>query len=90
MREAPDYGLLTAMKTKEIPPMSVISSLVTRFSAWRAYRATLRQLLQLGDRELDDIGIRRCEIPAIARRVLDHAPGHVPSHAVPRGRHVAA
>jgi uncharacterized protein YjiS (DUF1127 family) len=63
---------------------------MTRFSAWRAYRATLRQLLQLGDRELDDIGIRRCEIPAIARRVLDHAPGHVPSHAVPRGRHVAA
>jgi uncharacterized protein YjiS (DUF1127 family) len=70
--------------------MFVISSLMSRFTAWRAYRATLRQLLELGDRELADIGIRRCEIPAIARRVLDGSPSRMPSHATPRGCHVAA
>ncbi len=35
-----------------------------------AYRRTVRELQQLSDRELDDLGIARRDIPAIARRAV--------------------
>jgi len=35
---------------------------------WRRYRATLHELSGLSTRELDDLGIGRSEIPAIARK----------------------
>ena len=34
--------------------------------AWRRYNASLRELSQLGDRELADIGITRSDIPRVA------------------------
>jgi uncharacterized protein YjiS (DUF1127 family) len=34
--------------------------------AWRRYNASLKELYQLGDRELADIGITRSDIPRIA------------------------
>jgi len=34
--------------------------------AWRRYNASLKELYQLGDRELADIGITRGDIPRIA------------------------
>jgi uncharacterized protein YjiS (DUF1127 family) len=34
--------------------------------SWRRYNATLRELSQLGDRELADIGIARSDIPRVA------------------------
>ena len=34
--------------------------------AWRRYNTSLRELYQLGDRELADIGITRSDIPRIA------------------------
>ena len=34
--------------------------------AWKRYNASLRELHQLGDRELADIGISRSDIPRIA------------------------
>jgi uncharacterized protein YjiS (DUF1127 family) len=34
--------------------------------AWRRYNASLKELTQLGDRELADIGITRSDIPRIA------------------------
>ena len=34
--------------------------------SWRRYNASLRELSQLGDRELADIGITRSDIPRIA------------------------
>ena len=44
-------------------------------AAWRAdaakraaYRETRRQLLQLTDRELEDLGVARWDIDAVARR----------------------
>jgi uncharacterized protein YjiS (DUF1127 family) len=47
-------------------------SLLHRAVAWvaerRRYRRTLNELLALSDRELDDIGIGRGEIEAVARR----------------------
>lgn len=45
--------------------------LVARVAAWideqRRYRRTVNELSQLTDRELDDIGLDRAEIDAIAK-----------------------
>jgi uncharacterized protein YjiS (DUF1127 family) len=34
--------------------------------AWRRYNSSMRELYELGDRELADIGIPRSDIPRIA------------------------
>lgn len=40
---------------------------ITRFlRQWRRYNSNLRELSQLGDRELADMGISRSDIPRIA------------------------
>jgi uncharacterized protein YjiS (DUF1127 family) len=67
-----------------------LTSLRARFAAWRAYRVTLRELSQLTDRDLADIGVCRSDIPAIARRALDRAPSELGHYAEPRGRHAVA
>lgn len=41
--------------------------LVTTYRAWRKYRQTYHELMQLSGRELADVGIRRSDIPTIAR-----------------------
>jgi uncharacterized protein YjiS (DUF1127 family) len=41
--------------------------IVNRYRTWRKYRQTCRELMQLTSRELDDIGINRADIRAIAR-----------------------
>ena len=38
-----------------------------KLTAWRKYRDAVRELSQLSDRELDDIGIRRGDIEFIVR-----------------------
>ncbi len=38
-----------------------------RVSAWRRYRSAVRELEQLSDRELHDLGISRYDIETIAR-----------------------
>jgi len=43
-------------------------SLATRVVAWRRYRVAVRELEQLNDRELNDLGINRFEIAAVARQ----------------------
>jgi uncharacterized protein YjiS (DUF1127 family) len=44
---------------------------IVRFiQMWKRYNASLRELSQLGDRELADIGISRSDIPRVA---WDHA-----------------
>jgi uncharacterized protein YjiS (DUF1127 family) len=47
-----------------------LKNLTSRFNAWRRYRASLRELSQLTDRELSDLGISRSEIEAICRKAL--------------------
>ncbi len=42
--------------------------LAQTFSRYRAYRQTLNELHDLGDRELDDLGLSRSEFRAIARK----------------------
>ena len=36
------------------------------YAAWRVYRTTVNELSELGDRELNDLGISRAQIRAIA------------------------
>jgi len=46
---------------------SIMLLAIVRFlRSWRRYNASLRELSQLGDRELADIGISRSDIPRIA------------------------
>lgn len=42
--------------------------LVKSYRNWRKYRDTYNELMTLSQRELDDLGINRYDIPAIARR----------------------
>lgn len=44
----------------------LLSAIVSFLRRWRRYNANLRELYQLGDRELADIGITRADIPRIA------------------------
>lgn len=44
-----------------------IATLIAKFNAWMRYRDHLRELSELSDRELDDIGIARHDINRVAR-----------------------
>lgn len=44
-----------------------VSLILSKIRAYLAYRETVRELSQLTDRELDDLGISRFEIDGIAR-----------------------
>jgi uncharacterized protein YjiS (DUF1127 family) len=52
--------------------MTSLKTIAEKFSAWRRYREALRELSDLTNRELNDIGISRDEIRAVAR---EHAVG---------------
>jgi uncharacterized protein YjiS (DUF1127 family) len=41
-------------------------AIINFLQAWRRYNASLRELNQLGDRDLADIGISRSDIPRVA------------------------
>jgi uncharacterized protein YjiS (DUF1127 family) len=42
--------------------------LVNGYRNWRKYRDTYNELMRLTQRDLDDLGINRVDIPAIARQ----------------------
>ena len=44
-----------------------LSSLLAGLNRWLRYRETLRELASLSDRQLDDLGISRSDIPSAAR-----------------------
>lgn len=44
----------------------MILSILKFLQSWKRYNASLRELSQLGDRELADIGITRSDIPRVA------------------------
>jgi uncharacterized protein YjiS (DUF1127 family) len=50
--------------------MTSFKTLSEKLTAWRRYREAVRELSQLSDRELDDIGIRRGDIEFIVRRSI--------------------
>ena len=39
-----------------------------KINSWRRYRTAVRELSQLSDRELSDLGLSRYDIEAVARR----------------------
>lgn len=45
-----------------------ISTFTNWFGAWKRYRVAVRELEQLSDRELADLGIIRSEIETVARQ----------------------
>ncbi len=45
-----------------------LSTILTGINRWFRYRATLRELSGLTDRELDDLGINRDDIASVAWR----------------------
>jgi uncharacterized protein YjiS (DUF1127 family) len=42
--------------------------IIGKFNNWRSYRRTVTELGALSNRELDDLGITRSDIPFIAKR----------------------
>jgi uncharacterized protein YjiS (DUF1127 family) len=54
--------------------MNQFKTISEKLQAWRRFRDAVRELSQLSDRELADIGVRRGEIEFIVRRsVADKA-----------------
>ncbi len=43
-------------------------SFMGKFRQWRSYRRTVNELSALSNRELNDLGISRGDIPHVARR----------------------
>jgi uncharacterized protein YjiS (DUF1127 family) len=47
--------------------MGTLKNFSEKLAAWRRYRDAVRELSQLTDRELNDIGIRRGDIESVVR-----------------------
>lgn len=60
-----DFLLLRCSATNRRANM-IIANILELLRAWRRYNSSLRELNQLGDRELSDIGISRSDIPRVA------------------------
>ena len=43
-------------------------NLIRNYRNWRRYRETVSELSRLSNRELSDLGIRRDDIPYVARK----------------------
>lgn len=63
-----DRGLASRNQERESNTDMSISSIALWFENWKRYRAAVRELSMLSDRELDDLGIRRAEIDSVARQ----------------------
>ncbi|MBZ0164413.1 MAG: DUF1127 domain-containing protein [Notoacmeibacter sp.] len=44
--------------------------IVRNYRNWRRYRETVNELSRLSNRELNDLGISRYDIPFVARKAL--------------------
>jgi len=45
-------------------------NLVRNYRRWRLYRETVSELSRLSNRELNDLGIERQQIPLVARKAI--------------------
>ena len=61
-------GALLPAPNKSNVMTQTIKFISSKLNSWRRYRASLRELYSLNDRELADLGIARWEIDDIARR----------------------
>ena len=55
---------------KQIFERNNAMNIVRSFNNWRTYRNTVGELVQLSDRELNDMGIGRADIRNVARRAV--------------------
>lgn len=46
----------------------LLSNILSAIYRWLRYRDTIRELSRLSDRQLDDLGIHRSDIPGVAWR----------------------
>ena len=46
----------------------MVKLIAEKVNAWRRYRVSVRELSRLTDRELQDLGLRRYDIDAVARQ----------------------
>ena len=53
--------------------MSPFKTLSEKFNAWLRFRSAVRELSNLSDRELDDIGIARHAIAVVVEDAFAHA-----------------
>jgi len=53
--------------------MTTLKTISEKLAAWRRYRDSVRELSQLSDRDLSDIGIRRGDIESIVRQSMMEA-----------------
>lgn len=59
---------LCMSENKEVLRMLTISTLKTQLRRWARVRNTIRELSQLSDRDLADLGISRSDIRFIAKK----------------------
>jgi uncharacterized protein YjiS (DUF1127 family) len=50
--------------------MAPIKLISQKLATWRRYREVVRELSQMSDHELLDIGIHRCDIENVARQTV--------------------
>lgn len=50
--------------------VNAMNGLFATYQNWRQYRRTYRELMQLSNRDLQDLGIYRNEIPMIAKQAF--------------------
>ncbi len=50
--------------------MTTLKTISEKLASWRRYRDAVRELSQLSDRELSDIGIRRGDIETVVRQTV--------------------
>jgi uncharacterized protein YjiS (DUF1127 family) len=50
------------------PEKRTTMNLIRNYRSWRRYRDTMNELSRLSQRELNDLGINRGDIPAVAAR----------------------
>jgi len=50
--------------------MTSLKTIAEKLNAWRRYREAVRELSQMSDRELQDIGIRRGDIEFVVRDAI--------------------
>jgi len=63
VQSAPDHHYLSVIEQGE-----KTMNLIRNYRNWRRYRETVSELSRLSNRELNDLGIVRADIPAVASR----------------------
>jgi uncharacterized protein YjiS (DUF1127 family) len=72
LRERPDWarGGEESARGKKERRMASIKFITQKLATRRRYREVVRELSQMSDHELCDIGIHRCDIESIARQTV--------------------